>query len=58
MAELLGDGELAPNIATMGSRALAEIHGLQVIDDNLQDLDENFTGLPVGGATAQHAQEQ
>jgi arogenate dehydrogenase (NADP+) len=45
VAELLGQGALAPNIATMGSSVLAELHGLQVIEDGLQDLDENFTSF-------------
>jgi prephenate dehydratase len=45
VAELLGQGALPANIATMGSRVLADIHGLRVIEDNLQDLDENFTSF-------------
>jgi len=45
VAELLGRGALASSIATMGSRVLADIHGLRVIEDNLQDLDENFTSF-------------
>lgn len=45
VAELIASGELAPNIATMGSRVLATIHGLRVIEDNLQDLGENFTSF-------------
>ncbi len=45
VAELLADGTLPPNIATMGSSVLADIHGLRVIEDNLQDLDENFTSF-------------
>jgi hypothetical protein len=45
VAELLGSGELSDTIATMGSRKLAEIHGLRVVEDNLQDLDENFTSF-------------
>jgi prephenate dehydratase len=45
VAELLGQGALPTNIATMGSRVLADIHGLRVIEDNLQDLDENFTSF-------------
>jgi arogenate dehydrogenase (NADP+) len=57
VAELLGDGALPANIATMGSRVLAEIHDLQVIEDNLQDLEENFTAFlwverPHSGARA------
>ena len=45
VAELLGSGALAGSIATMGSRTLAELNGLRVVEDNLQDLDENFTSF-------------
>jgi arogenate dehydrogenase (NADP+), plant len=45
VAELLGTGELANTIATMGSRILADLNGLRVVEDNLQDLDENFTSF-------------
>ncbi len=45
VAELLGQGRLAATIATMGSSVLADIHGLRVIEDDLQDLDENFTSF-------------
>jgi Prephenate dehydratase/Prephenate dehydrogenase len=45
VAELLGDGALSPTIATMGSRVLADMYGLRVIEDDLQDLDENFTSF-------------
>lgn len=45
VAELLGNGELPKNIATMGSRTLASINNLKIIEDNLQDLDSNFTSF-------------
>ncbi|MEA2637403.1 MAG: hypothetical protein QOE18_460 [Chloroflexota bacterium] len=45
VAELLANGTLPGNVATMGSSVLADIHGLRVIEDNLQDLDENFTSF-------------
>src|SRR5580704_6094199 len=45
VAELLGTGELPDSIATMGSRMLAELNGLRVVEDNLQDLDENYTSF-------------
>lgn len=45
VAELLGRGELPKNIATMGSRVLAEINTLKIVEDNLQDLNENFTSF-------------
>jgi len=45
VAELMGQGALPSNIATIGSTVLAAIHGLVIIEDNLQDLDENFTSF-------------
>ncbi len=45
VAEMIGRNELPKNIATMGSKALAEINLLKIIEDNLQDLDENFTSF-------------
>jgi prephenate dehydrogenase len=45
VAERLGRKELPRNIATMGSRLLAEIHGLQLIEDDLQDAAQNFTAF-------------
>ena len=45
VADLLGRGRLAPTVATMGSRVLAEIHDLRVVEDGLEDLDENFTSF-------------
>ncbi len=45
VAELLAAGGLAANIATMGSRVLADMYGLRVIEDDLQDLNENFTSF-------------
>lgn len=45
VAELLGSGRLPSSTATMGSSVLAEHYNLRVVDDNLQDLDENFTSF-------------
>ena len=45
VAELLSIGKLPKNIATMGSKVLAKIYDLKIIEDNLQDLDENFTSF-------------
>jgi prephenate dehydrogenase len=45
VAELLAAGELPPNIATMGSKVLAQIHGLDIVEEGLQDLQENFTSF-------------
>lgn len=43
VAELLGKGEMPNNIAIMGSKILADLHGLKIVENNLQDLDSNFT---------------
>ena len=45
VAELLGAGALPRTTATMGSRILAELYALDVVEDDLQDLDENFTSF-------------
>jgi prephenate dehydrogenase len=45
VAELLGSGALENSVATMGSRTLAALNGLRIVEDNLQDLDENFTSF-------------
>lgn len=45
VAERLAAGELPPTIATMGSRLLASIHGLQIVEDDLQDATNNFTAF-------------
>lgn len=42
-AEALSTGNLPDNVAVMGSRVLAEVYNLVIVDDNLQDLQENFT---------------
>jgi prephenate dehydratase len=42
-AEALSTRQLPDTVAVMGSKALAEIYGLIVVEDNLQDLKENFT---------------
>jgi prephenate dehydratase len=42
-AEALSRKLLPDNTAVMGSKVLASIYGLQIIEDNLQDLDENYT---------------
>lgn len=43
VAEYLSQDKLPKNIAVMGSNVLAKIYGLKIIEDNLQDLSENFT---------------
>ncbi len=45
VAELLGSGRLPATTATMGSRILADIHDLRIVEDDLQDLEENFTSF-------------
>ncbi len=45
VAELMGSGKLPTNVATMGSKVLAKINNLKIIEDNLQDLEENFTSF-------------
>lgn len=43
VAKLLGDKRLPKSIATMGSKILAQIYNLKVVEDNLQDAKENYT---------------
>ncbi|MBK7750849.1 MAG: prephenate dehydrogenase/arogenate dehydrogenase family protein [Candidatus Obscuribacter sp.] len=45
VALLMGQGKLAKNIATMGSKVLASINNLKIIEADLQDLDSNFTSF-------------
>ena len=45
VAELLGRGEIPPNVAVMGSKTLAAIHGLDIVEDGLQDASDNFTSF-------------
>lgn len=42
-AEALATRQLSDQTAVMGSKILAEIYGLQIIQDNLQDAEENYT---------------
>lgn len=41
----LSKGNLSPNIATMGSKLLASIYGLKIVEENLQDLENNYTSF-------------
>lgn len=43
VAKHLSKNMLPKNIATMGSNILAEIYGLKIIEDNLQDRKDNLT---------------
>lgn len=43
VAELLGSGALPATVATVGSGVLADLHGLRVVEDRLQDAGDNVT---------------
>ncbi len=45
VAKYLSENKLPKNIATMGSKVLAEIYNLRIIEDNLQDAKENYTSF-------------
>ncbi len=45
VAKYMSEGKLPKNIATMGSKILAEIYNLKIVEDNLQDLKENYTSF-------------
>lgn len=45
VAKHLSENKLGKNIATMGSKILAKIYNLQIIEDNLQDAKENYTSF-------------
>jgi prephenate dehydratase len=45
VAEQLAAHKLPKNIATMGSKILADIYGLKIVEDNLQDAHENYTSF-------------
>lgn len=45
VAKYLSEGKLPKNIATMGSKVLADLYDLQIIEDNLQDAKENYTSF-------------
>lgn len=45
VAKLMSEGKIPKNIATMGSKVLAEIYDLQIVEDNLQDAKENYTSF-------------
>ncbi len=49
VAQKLGEGKLPKNIATMGSKILAELYNLHIVEDNLQDLKENYTSFLLVG---------
>lgn len=45
VARQLGAHKLPKNVATMGSKVLAGLYDLQIVEDNLQDADENYTSF-------------
>jgi len=47
LAKHLGKKEFPKHVATMGSRVLAQLYGLKIVEDNLQDLTENYTTFMV-----------
>lgn len=49
VAKKLSENKLPGDLATIGSKNLAAIYGLKVVEDNLQDARENFTGFLVVG---------
>ena len=45
VAAKISSGSLPKTIATMGSSVLAKVNGLRIVEENLQDLDQNFTSF-------------
>lgn len=45
VAKKMSEKKIAKNIATMGSKILAEIYDLKIVEDNLQDAKENYTSF-------------
>lgn len=43
VAKHLGEKKIPKHVATMGSRALAQLYKLRIVEENLQDLKDNFT---------------
>lgn len=49
VAKFMSDKKLPKHIATMGSRVLAEIYDLKLVEENLQDVTDNFTAFLLVG---------
>ena len=45
VAKYLAEKKLPKNVATIGSKIIADIYGLRVVEDNLQDAKENYTSF-------------
>jgi prephenate dehydratase len=43
VAELIGLEQLPNNVATISNKMLSELHGLKIVDVDLQDAEENYT---------------
>ena len=46
-AEDLAAGKLSKTTAVIASRAAADVYGLQILEESIQDLKENFTSFIV-----------
>ena len=47
VARQMAAHKLPKHVATMGSKVLADLYGLKVVEDNLQDAQENYTSFLV-----------
>ena len=47
VAKRLSERTLGKNTAVMGSKILAQIYDLRIVEDNLQDAKENYTSFLV-----------
>jgi prephenate dehydrogenase len=45
VAKHLSEHKLPKHVAVMGSKILAELYGLKIVEDNLQDAQENYTSF-------------
>ncbi len=45
VAQHLAAGKLPKNVGVMGSKVLAELYDLKIVEDNLQDAQENYTSF-------------
>lgn len=45
VAKELAQRKLPKSVATMGSKVLAKMYGLKIVEDNLQDAKENYTSF-------------
>ena len=49
VAKILSEGKLPKHTATMGSKILAKIYDLKIVEDNLEDLQKNYTSFLLVG---------